>query len=284
MITHEKSLFQKITIPLVCVALSIFLLTFNIVRPRANLLEVIFSYLFYPFQQSAHSVNSVISNSQQYLQLMSKLRRENQAMKKQLESQNYEINRLREGEAALGRLQELLDFRTNNPFEVTAAQVVGVDPSNWYSTIVIDKGRRDGIREKMPVVTHQGVVGQVIKVRQYFSKVLLIMDQRSGIGAMVRRTRTIGVLEGQLGKVALLKYLAPTSEISLNDVVISSGLGGIFPKGLILGTVTRIEQEKTGIYQRVEVSLAVDFARLEEVLVIKNAHLEEVQSLQREED
>ena len=284
MITHEKTILQQTAVSLVCLVLSIFLLTFNIIKPRVNLLELGVSYLFYPFQQGLALVNRKVGQTSADLQLMQTLRTHNQSLRQQLQKARREISSLEEDRAALQRLQQLFAFSKRHPFEVTVAQVIAIDPSNWSDVIVIDKGKRSGIKENMPVVIHQGLVGQVLKVSPHFSKVLLLKDQRSGVGAMVQRSRAVGVLEGQQSQISQLKYIDPTADLAINDVIISSGLGGVFPKGIELGKVSRIEREKTGVYQKIEVTLAADFSRLEEVMVIKNALLEEVLSLIEEEE
>jgi rod shape-determining protein MreC len=121
----------------------------------------------------------------------------------------------------------------------------------------------------MAVVTSEGVVGRVIEVSLHTAKVLLITDPNSAMDVIVQRSRTQGIMEGKVEEVCVLKYVQKNEDVQVGDKVITSGLGGIFPKGLVTGTVTKVERKRPGIFQYIEVTPSVDFSRLEEVLILK---------------
>jgi rod shape-determining protein MreC len=133
--------------------------------------------------------------------------------------------------------------------------------------VVIDKGSVDGVMEGMPVVVAEGVVGRVIRSAPHDSRVLLLTDASSAVASLVQRNRTRGVVRGQ-GDILTLDFALRQKDIEVGDRIVTSGTGGVFPKGLVIGEVTRTAREQYGLFQTVTVSSAVDFARLEEVLVL----------------
>lgn len=165
------------------------------------------------------------------------------------------------------RLKRLLEFSDRQPTPGVAARVIGVDATNWFSTVLIDKGRTEGIAEGMTVVNDQGLVGRVVRSGPHSSRVLLVTDASSAVATLVERTRTRGVARGT-GEGLSLEYVALPEEVEPGDVVISSGLGGVFPKGLPLGTVASVSRGGFGMFQTISVVPAVDLTRIEEVLVV----------------
>jgi rod shape-determining protein MreC len=165
------------------------------------------------------------------------------------------------------RLTALLDFRAALPASTQGARVIGRDPSRWYQSITIDRGSRDAAVADMGVSVPRGVVGTVVKVFPSASVVLLITDRQSAVPAIAQRTREQGIVEGTVAGRLRLKYLPPSSEIREGDVILTSGLTTSFPKGLMVGTVTRVDREEGALYPEVEVLPSADLAAIEEVLV-----------------
>jgi rod shape-determining protein MreC len=178
------------------------------------------------------------------------------------------INHLKEAEIANRRLRTLLDFKPVVLDATIPAEVIGKEPSRWFKTIIINKGNADNVRRGMPVVAPGGIVGQVIQVAYHYSKVLLIIDQNSAVDALVQRTRSRGIVEGGGKGLCRFEYVLRMTDVQGGDVVISSGLGGVFPKGLRIGHVVNIVKSHAGIFQEVILQPYVDFAKLEEVLVV----------------
>ena len=189
-----------------------------------------------------------------------RLRNENAQLKEQLVDHS---ERLRENE----RLKQLLSFRAQREESMVAARVIGVDATSWFRSITIDRGSSDAIREGMAVVSAYGVVGRVVTATPHSSRVLLLVDAASKLSTLIERTRARAICRGD-GDSMSLDYLPLTDDVQVGDLLITSGLGGAFPKGLIVGAVTRVDKGGFDMFQTVKVEAAVDFEHLEEVLVI----------------
>lgn len=166
------------------------------------------------------------------------------------------------------RLRALLELNSVSELKGVAASVVASEPSGWVKGIVVNKGTSHGVTEGMAVVHPQGVVGQVVSTGPNFSRVLLMTDHASGVDALVQDGRARGVVEGLGSSSCELKYVAKESVVRVGDVVVTSGMDGVFPKGLIIGSVLRVAPETGTLLQRIDLKPAVDFSKLEEVLIV----------------
>jgi rod shape-determining protein MreC len=172
------------------------------------------------------------------------------------------------------RLREMLGLREILPLETVAAEVVSRDGLPWYRTLTINKGREDGVDLEAPVLTPTGVLGRVIERGAHAAKVQLLLDSQSGAGVMIERSRVTGIVSGQVGvegAVAtdlVLKYVPETMDVATGDVVVTSGLDRIYPKGLVVGRVRTVSRG-TGLFKDVLVEPSARFDQAEEVLVVK---------------
>jgi len=173
-------------------------------------------------------------------------------------------------ESSNARLRKLLDFQEATSYKMIAAEVVGKDPSPWFKTIVVNKGAAKGVLKGLPVVTPEGIVGQVIESASGYSKVMLIIDQNSAVDALIQRTRARGIIQGESGGGFNFKYVLRKEDVRVEDRVVSSGLDGVFPKGFDLGHVSGVVRPMAGMFQVVTVLPSVDFDKLEEVFIILN--------------
>jgi len=222
-----------------------------------------------PFQEvTSRSLHFVKGIWNHYFYLVSVSER-NDELKKSLDDALEKNNRCKEIELSNFRLRSLLNFRRTVEVRVIAAEVISKDPSPWFKSIVIDKGKADGVAKGMPVVAPQGIVGLITNVSYRYSNVLLVIDQNSAVDSLIQRTRARGILKGNSDR-CLFKYVLRKHDIIEGDTVISSGLDGVFPKGLLLGRVMEITRSNSGIFQEVSVIPYVDFEKLEEVLVVVN--------------
>jgi len=221
-----------------------------------------------PFQKAVtHSIRFARSLWDHYFFLVS-VAKENEKHIQALRFNQQKNNQLNELELSNVRLRSLLEFKKKVTRQVLAAEVIGKDPSLWFETIIIDKGTKDGVKQGMTVVVPEGIAGQVIDVAADYSKVLLIIDPNSAVDALVQRTRARGIIKGQSGGQCLFKYVLRKHEVRVGDRVVSTGLDGVFPKGLGLGHVSGVVRRGAGIFQEVTVTPFVDFEKLEEVLVV----------------
>jgi rod shape-determining protein MreC len=178
------------------------------------------------------------------------------------------INNFKEIEAENKRLRALLQFQEKVEDKKITAQVIAKDVSTEFRSIRINKGSASGILRGMAVVTHEGIVGKVLRVTADYADVITMLDNLSSIDAIVQRSRARGVIEGATDDKCILKYALRTDDIEVGDVIVSSGLDGVYPKGLMLGNVVKVAKKSYGVTQSVEVRPSVDFSKLEEVLVI----------------
>lgn len=165
-------------------------------------------------------------------------------------------------------LRRLLQMQETIKDPAVAASVIGEDLSSWFRTLVIDRGASSGLREGMAVIAAEGVVGQIVKVSNSTSRVLLITDHASGVAATIQRSRARGVVKGKGDGLCSLEFTTREEDVKIGDVVVSSGIGGIFLKGLPIGEVTMVKRGEYGIFQTVSIRPAVNMEHLEEVLVV----------------
>lgn len=224
-----------------------------------------------PLNRGLSTATISIKNYFHYLNNLQQIEEENIRLKKQIEKLLQENSLLNERLIAYERLKQILELTKSFSYEMIPALVIGREPGNWFSSIIIDKGERDGIKEGMAVAANYGLVGKVIGVSPNSSKIMLILDQRSSIGGMVQRSRDVGVVKGSDRNYCYMEYLSYEADIKVNDIVITSGLGSVFPKGIKIGRVVVIEKEKHNLFQRVLIKPEVDFTKLEEVLVVKKS-------------
>ena len=235
---------------------------------RIDPLGTVFLEVLQPLQGvTATGVGQVRSLWTSYVSLVGVVG-ENRDLRDRVRTLEAERQRLTELELENARLERLLDFRSSMPAKALTARVVGKDASGWFETFTLDRGEQDGVQPGMAVVCADGVAGRIASVSPHASRVLLVSDHNSGVDALIQRTRARGILEGTLSGTASLKYVKPSEELEVGDLVVTSGLDGIFPKGLRLGRVVGVTRRESGLFQLAEVVPFVDFSKLEEVLIL----------------
>ncbi len=189
-----------------------------------------------------------------------------------LKQQNAELTgqvaQLAEAKETAERLEGLLGLQSTYNLQSTAARIIGGSSDAWSQTVTIDKGSLDGFEIGMPVCNAYGVIGQITEVALSSSTVLLINDETSGVSAMVQSSRAQGMLRGQADGSLRLEYVSTDYDVQVGDIVITSGLGGVFPKGLPLGTVSSVERRDNDVYYDIVVRTSASTENNEEVLVI----------------
>jgi rod shape-determining protein MreC len=221
----------------------------------------------YPLR-ALDSLNQGVANIWYGYVALGQVREENLTLRAEIARLQEDNGRLREVSTSAERLRELLELQAALPYTTIAARLIGRDPTNWYRSVVINKGQQEGVAVDMGVMTPVGAVGRVIKVYDHMSIVLLIIDRNNAITGLVQRTRDEGIVEGTEKGLAWIKYLPLLANIKVGDVVVTSGLAGGFPRGLPIGRITRIERREAEMFLSAEIQPDADFGRLEEVLVI----------------
>lgn len=194
--------------------------------------------------------------------------RQAEDLKRQVASYRQQLTDMEELKLSNQRLQALLSLKSQLGSPQVAAQVVGVDPTNFFRTVIIDKGSSDGVETQMPVINAQGVVGRIIWSSAHYAKVLLLVDHNAAMDVLVQRSRARGIVEGAGSDTLRLKYVQHAEDVSPGDRLVATGADGVFPKGMLVGLVRAVKQEGKGVFQHIEVEPAVNFDRLEEVVVI----------------
>ena len=178
------------------------------------------------------------------------------------------ISQLEEQALETQRLQGLLVMQETSHERYLASRVVGKDATNWFKTILIDRGSLSGVRRNQPVVAPDGLVGRVVEVTPGASKVQLITDPVSASGGLLQRTRVTGVVSGHLGAGLRMRYLPLLADVVAGDDVVTSGMGGVFPKGIPVGRITAVERKSGALFQEATLQPKVDLGRLEEVMIL----------------
>jgi len=261
--------YQTITVASILIIASLIILSISLQRPgetgffRKLVLEIA-SPLIRGINASIDTVGNVWK---QYIFLVG-LEKENRILKTKIAHLTKEMNEYKELHLEALRLRDLMALKEHHRFNTVTARVIDRENAYVFKTILISKGTSDGISIGLPVVSAEGVVGRIVETSWNVSRVLLITDYNSNIAAIVQGSRVQGALQGGSSMGCSLKYVERSEEIRVGERLMTSGLGGNFPKGLILGTVLSVDRRGSGLFQNVEILPAVHFSRLEEVMVI----------------
>lgn len=199
-------------------------------------------------------------------------------LKKRNEELTAQVAELSEAQETAERLEKLVGLKSTYSLESTAARIIGSTGDAWTDSVIIDKGSASGFEVGMPVCSSGGVIGQIIEVSANTSTVRLITDDQSGVSAMIQGSRAQGVLQGQADGTLRLEYVVSDAEVATGDIVITSGIGGTFPKGLPLGTVASIDRAPNAAYYTIVVRAASSAESNEEVLVITSVSEDQIAS------
>ena len=180
------------------------------------------------------------------------------------------------------RLRRLLVLRDRLPLATVAGEVIGREAGGWVRSLTVNRGRSDGIAQQTPVIMPDGLVGRVVQVHRGAAVIQLLNDPASTVGAVVQRTRTAGLVEGDAGGAVRFKFMARDgASVAPGDLVVTSGLGTLFPKGLPVGRVVKIEDKGSALFHFAVLAPAVDFSRVEEVLLVTGQTTQDVAALFR---
>ena len=199
----------------------------------------------------------------------SEMERENKFLRDNTASLEKELLNLKEARLENERLRKLLDFKESGRRKFVPSLVIARDPSGMNDTVVIDRGKKDNIEKGMIVISQNGLAGKVSETGWRISRVLLVTDYDSTFSGIVERTREEGAVTGNMRAGLIMKYLDMGCDVKKGDKVITSGLYGVFEKGILIGEVVSVEPDSSGLYMNAIIKPEVDVRRLEEVLVIK---------------
>ena len=244
------------TVLVAAIALSVFMLT----RPEDSQISTatsISSFLLYP-----------VDMADDYFDSVKDLSKENDSLRVLVVSLSHKNERLTQFRDERNRLRELLGFRKDSFYEFMSCDVIARSSSRFHHSITIDRGSDFGVLPGMPVVGYRGLVGRVTQVFPFSSRVLLLNNKSVSVSCLVKRSRVVGVLAWERGKLFSLDYVGKEEDVIPGDTLITSGFGRVFPKGFPVGTVVHSTEEKTELSARISIVCMTDLNKLEEVFII----------------
>jgi rod shape-determining protein MreC len=226
-------------------------------EPQAKVIRFLSMTIFYP----AYATVSQVTN-------FTNVYSENKRMRQELAEASTHLQMARELETENARLLGLLGSAEHHPYELVPVRVVARDPSSQYRGVVVSGGKEQGVTDQMPLVAEHGAVGRVIQVMGNMSMVQLLRDPSSRASVMVSRSRSVGILGTENGRDFFVRLRSHEDALA-GDTVVTSGLGGIFPKGLTVGVVSSIDDKTNPLFKRAYIDFAVDFDRIEELFIMR---------------
>ncbi|MBM3268466.1 MAG: rod shape-determining protein MreC [Candidatus Sericytochromatia bacterium] len=211
---------------------------------------------------------SAVRGGAGYLQDLDRLTRENHALGIKVNDLQRELTRRAEIESEVVRLRQLVGLASAIPEKGRFARIIGRSPDNWHARVYVDRGRRDGVAEGAVVMAPQGVVGKVMHAGERVAQVGLLTDPDNEVSCLNQRSRSPGVVAGEGEATLVMKYLQQQVDFRVGDMLVTSGMGGVYPKGLPLGRVARVLRHPNAITPQVTVVPEADLDRLEEVLIL----------------
>jgi len=236
-------------------------------KPETTLFEKTVLQMTGPLHRGFDASTRSLNDLWQHYMWLIDTGRENDRLLEENRRLRARLDEVREFQLENRRLSALLSLRERVAMPTLPARVVAEDATSLFQTVIIDRGKDDGLREGLPVIVPEGVVGRIIRCSADQSRVLLITDASSAMAVLVQRSRARAVCRGR-GQSLTLDFALTREDIATGDRIITSGNGGIFPKGLTVGTVSQARTNSLDLFQTVVVTPAVNFSRLEEVLVL----------------
>ncbi|MGP8153779.1 MAG: rod shape-determining protein MreC [Smithella sp.] len=215
------------------------------------------------------SITSVKDNWSRYIFLVG-IEEENKNLKKKIEELKAVLISYRESYQEAQRLRKLLSLSNAYNYQFISARVIDREQAALSRTILINKGSSDGLKAGMPVVAPPGLIGRLVDVSWNVSRVLLLIDENSNIDVIVQRNRTQGIISGAGSRGMILKYISKTQDVKEGDVIVSAGMGGVFPKGMLIGQVNHVDRQDASLFLKIIVAPFTDLSKLEEILILSS--------------
>ena len=273
-IKREKKSGKKV-VALIFVFISVFCIVFFAARGKFEtpVTNKGVGLILSPFQNAASWIGDKFNFITTTVSDIMNVHEQNKMLMTQVEELKAKNLAANEFEAENQRLRALLNYKESaTQFDLLAARVIGRDPTTWSSMIVINRGSTDGVANDMAVVTEMGLVGHVIEAGLNTSKVQLILDPRASVGTLVQRpeSRVAGIVEGDINNPIMPKMIniPKNSDVIAGDMIVTSGFGGIYPKGIVIGRIKDVQNEESGLLKYGVVETTVNFQKLEDVAII----------------
>lgn len=240
---------------------------------KVNYVSDVFSTILSPFQRFIDYSGVKINNFFAHFDDIDRLRAENEVLKKKLDESENKVENLLELEQKNKELKEALDIKDQyTNMKPVVANIIAKDMGNWFNIFTIDRGKKDGISNDHPVITSKGLVGRVMEADILSSKIISLIDEDFSVSVRLSKTNDIMVVKGDAKLkdegLCIMEYIPQDLNLSAGDKVETSGIGGIYPKGIIIGKVLEVRQKTNELDRYAIIEPSVDFKRLEEVIVL----------------
>ena len=236
-------------------------------RGSVRLIEIWVTAAFAPVERGLHGVAQSVAGVWGTGEVLWRAGEENRQLRARLATDEIQLQELSEQAAETRRLRALLDLKARISYPTTPAEVIAWSPDPGSAVVLINRGSAEGVKKEMPVITPHGVVGKIITAYPHTAQVLLLTDPSSGAGCMLKSTRVQGVLRGKSPGLCEMLFVMDDEKVNAGDIVLTSGLDQIYPKGLLIGTVVKVQDGN--IYKKIVVRPAAALDRLENVLVLQ---------------
>lgn len=228
-----------------------------------------------PIQKVVHVISSKTRDFFSHFGDIAELNRENEKLKNKITQLEEKVQKNNMYKIENERLRAMLDIKdTYKEFELVAANVTGKDSSTWFLSLTLDKGKDDGLEMADTVITSDGLVGHITDIGPHWARVTTILDSQSTVAVIVERTEDLATVDGDIDLASngycKMTYISKDSSITVGDVAKTSGLGGVYPKGVSVGKIIKIHPENKGVSQYAEIEPFVNFNHIYEVFVITN--------------
>jgi rod shape-determining protein MreC len=236
-------------------------------RSGVPLLEAVTFGILAEVQRGTSAALSSVRNVWSGYIGLREVRRENARLVRELEEAQIALQQQRALADRSRSLERLLELRDRSKLTTTAAEIIAAGASPDFRTLTMDKGSGDGVKADMAVIAPAGVVGRVVMPSMRAAKIQLLIDRNAAAGALVERSRAQGVVAGSGDELLRLQYVPEVADVTVGDLVVTSGIDGIYPKGYVIGRIESVEKSG-GSFKNIAVRPAVDFTSLEEVLIV----------------
>ena len=227
-------------------------------------------FILSPFISVSNTLLEAPKNTIKNIATLRRTQKENDLLRAKIDAMSARVLSFDDLASDNEELRQMLQMKGRSPFNrsMTAAQVVSRSGSSWFNTVLLDKGLSEGVRSGMAVVGISGLVGRTVEVAQHTSKVLLISDPDSSVSASVARSKALGVVNGTLSNMLEMKYIISSSSVEAGDLIVTSGVSDIFPKGIPIGTVVKADKRDYDLFQYIEIKTSADLTKLNKVFIL----------------
>jgi rod shape-determining protein MreC len=261
---------KKNFIVFICIILFIFaLLTYQGVRKDKDLIPDLPLYPLMLMEKGISYIKKSISQIFKTYVLITGKERENKILLERIRKLEEEKNQYRESVLENERLRKILELKSKKPEYITTAGIFARDQADWFRSLWINKGENEGIEKDMIAITPLGIIGRIQRILGNRANVILVTNINSSVAVRIQSTRAEGILVGRGDDKCYLKYIPQDVKVAVGDAIITSGLDGIYPKGLLAGHVTQVTREQGEMFSVIEVATAQDLNALDEAVILR---------------